>query len=239
MFEWLLSPIDADRVHQVGFFVSWHGRFMVFAWGFLIPVGILAARFFKVLPTQQWPAELDNKHWWHTHRICQYGAAFLMCVATVLILYRGIESLGATFHRWVGWLVVVLTVIQVLSGIYRGTKGGPTEPAKDGSLRGDHYDMTRHRVVFEYYHKLTGYLLLALAVYCVVSGMWAANAYNWMWLSLFAWWAVVLFLFVYLQVKGACFDTYRAIWGADETLPGNKLKPIGVGVNTKKPWRRH
>jgi len=238
MFEWLLSPIDIDRVHQVGFFVSWHGRFMVVAWGFLVPIGILAARFFKVTPKQKWPQHLDNQAWWHTHRVCQYGGALLMCIATILILYRSIESLGATFHTRVGWLMIALTGLQIFSGIFRGSKGGPTAPAKDGSLSGDHYDMSKHRVIFEYYHKINGYLLLCLAIYCIISGMWTANAYIWMWLSLLAWWVFLFVVFIYLQYKGACFDTYQAIWGNDKSLPGNKIKPIGLGINTKKPWTK-
>lgn len=40
---------------------------MVVAWGVLLPLGILIARFFKVTPRQRWPAELDNKFWWYSH----------------------------------------------------------------------------------------------------------------------------------------------------------------------------
>lgn len=238
MIEWLLTPIDIDRVHQVGFFVSWHGRFMVFAWGFLIPVGIIAARYFKIMPKQNWPTELDNKAWWHTHRVCQYGAALFMSIGTVLILYRSIEALGATFHTRIGWLVIGLAAVQILSGIYRGTKGGPSEPAPDGSLNGDHFDMTKYRVIFEYYHKTMGYLLLGLATYCIISGMWTANAYNWMWICILGWWAVLIIASIYLQIKGACFDTYQSIWGPDKSLPGNQMKPIGLGISTYKPWQR-
>ncbi len=237
MIEWLLSPIDVDRAHQVGFFISWHGRFMVAAWGMCVPVGIVAARYFKVLPKQKWPEELDNKVWWNTHRICQYSAALFMAIATVLILYRSTAVLSANFHTRTGWLVLVLAGIQILSGIYRGTKGGPTEP----SMSGDHYDMSKHRIIFEYFHKTMGYSLLILASYCIVSGMWAANAYNWMWLIMISWWLLLIGLAIYLETRGACFDTYQAIWGKDPSMIGNQRKPIGIGIKTQKPWakKRH
>jgi hypothetical protein len=236
MIEWLLTSIDPDRVHQVDFFISWHGRLMAFAWGGLVPIGILVARYFKVLPNQNWPQELDNQTWWNTHRIMQYGAALFMSIGLGLILYKGTSLIDTEFHRRIGWVVVILTCIQIFSGIFRGTKGGPTDPSPDGSLAGDHYDMTQHRIIFEYFHKLNGYLLLSLASYCIVSGMWIANAPIWMWLGLLIWWTTIIGLVLVLEKKGACFDTYQAIWGPSKDLTGNQMKPIGFRVNNNIPW---
>jgi hypothetical protein len=234
LLEWLLSPIDADRIHQVDFFISWHGRFMTLAWGFLTPIGIIIARYFKVLPSQNWPQELDNQAWWNCHRICQYSTCLFMAIAIGLILYGADTLLEIGFHKWVGWAVVILTLLQVSSGIFRGSKGGPTEPAADGSLRGDHYDMSTHRVIFEYFHKLIGYLLILASSYCIITGMWIANAPNWMWIVICTWWLFLLGVFWYLQFKGKCLDTYQAIWGPDKDLPGNKRKPIGFGIKSVK-----
>lgn len=238
MYEWLVTPIDPDRVHQVGFFISWHGRFMTVAWAGMIPLGIIIARFFKITPTQNWPQQLDNKQWWHGHRFLQYGGVAITAIGTILILFRMTEVMGTAFHTRVGWFVVILAAMQIASGIYRGTKGGPTAPAPDGSLAGDHFDMTPYRCFFEYYHKAMGYVLFIAATYSIVTGMWIANAYNWMWLVLGLWWLILVIFVVYLQRTGACFDTYLAIWGPDKDLPGNKLKPIGWGVNTDTPWKR-
>jgi hypothetical protein len=46
-------------------------------------------------------------------------------------------------------------------------------------VRGDYYDMTRRRVVFEYLHKIGGYLVIVLATVDVVLGLRAAHALAW------------------------------------------------------------
>ena len=42
--EWLLSPIDGGRPHEVGAALSWHARTMVAAWGGVAPRAALSAR---------------------------------------------------------------------------------------------------------------------------------------------------------------------------------------------------
>ncbi len=44
---------------------------MVLSWSVFLPLGMLAARYFKVTPGQDWPRVLDNKLWWRTHLWCQ------------------------------------------------------------------------------------------------------------------------------------------------------------------------
>ncbi|EFO32070.1 cytochrome b561/ferric reductase transmembrane domain-containing protein [Roseibium sp. TrichSKD4] len=227
MLDWLLSPIDPDRAHDVGVYVSWHARLMVVAWAGLAPVGVLGARFFKIWPGQDWPRELDNQNWWILHRFCQYGAVTLSFIALGLLLLS--QPLLFAFghpHAFIGWSVVLFALFQVAGGLMRGTKGGPT----DIDLRGDHYDMTSRRVVFEYIHKYLGYATLACAVAAVVSGLWQANAPRWMWGVIGIWWTVLIIAFAYFQRQKMAIDTYQAIWGSDEALPGNSLKPIGIGV---------
>ncbi len=172
MLEWLLAPIDVARLHDVGFHVSWHARFMVLAWGVLLPLGIITARFFKIVPGQAWPEYLDNQAWWHAHRVLQYAGCALMLVALFFILNAQAERPENLVHRLMGWTVICLAVLQILAGLLRGSKGGPT----DSSMRGDHYDMTLQRRIFEYVHKLLGYLVLLLAWATTVSGLWTANA---------------------------------------------------------------
>lgn len=238
MLEWLFLPIDPSRAHYVDFSISWHGRLMVLAWGVMIPIAIIIARFFKVSPKQAWPEELDNKFWWHSHRYLQYSAAISMALATLLILYGTAGVVSDSFHPKIGWVVLSLTVSQIASGLLRGSKGGPTDPATDGSLFGDHYNMTQRRVVFEYYHKCLGYLLCGLSLYTISTGMWIANAPNWMWIGLAAWLATLVIVFSVLQRGGRCLDTYQAIWGMNKDLPGNKKKPIGLGIcKDRHPWR--
>lgn len=233
MIDWLLSPIDPTRAHHVAGGVAWHGRLMVLAWGLLFPAGIVAARFFKVTPGQRWPAELDNKAWWHAHRGLQYAGGAAMLVALALILAAGGAG-GALLHPLLGWSVAALAAVQFGSAWARGSKGGPTSPAPDGSPRGDHYDMTARRVAFERIHKGVGYTAMLAATLAIPTGLWAANAPVWMWALLACWWALLAAAFAGLQRRGLALDTYQAIWGPDPRHPGNRRAPIGWGVR-----RRH
>ena len=221
MLDWLFAPIDAGRIHDVGFYLSWHARLMVFAWAFCIPLGIIAARFFKIWPGQDWPQTLDNKTWWHLHRTLQYSACALTTVALGLILMAPREHVLPGLHRGFGWTLLALVSAQIVGAILRGTKGGPTALHRDGSLRGDHYDRTLRRRAFEAVHKAMGYSALLLSVGTIVSGLWQSNAPRWMWIVLGLWWSFIAVLYVVLQMRGFAMSSYHAIWGTDENLPGN------------------
>jgi len=233
MWEWLLAPLDATRAHDVGWHLSWHARVMVLGWGVLVPFGILVARYFKTVPNQNWPKSLDHHLWWNTHRFCQYSACMLMAVGLWLILNAPPSTAIAGPHWYFGWASLALAVVQVTGGVLRGTKGGPTSRAKDGSLRGDHFDMTRRRIVFEFVHQGAGYSALIVSCLALLSGLWQANAPNWMCVSLAVWWSMLVSASVILQRKKLALDTYQAIWGPDPDLPGNKRKPIGFGITRR------
>jgi hypothetical protein len=210
--------------------LSWHARVMVAAWGVLVPLGILIARYFKIPSRDAYPRQLDSPFWWNTHRTCQYTACVLMVIGLSLILNapRPVTLPGP--HWWLGWSVLSLALLQLVGGLLRGSKGGPTSK----QMRGDHYDMTKRRLVFEYVHKSAGYVALVMAVATIVSGLWQANAPNWMLVVLCGWWASLGSTAIVLQKRGMAWDTYQAIWGPDPKLPGNRRKPIGLGV---KRWK--
>jgi hypothetical protein len=136
-----------------------------------------------------------------------------------------------SWHNWLGLVLVGMLVVQVLLGLGRGSKGGPTAPASDGSFRGHHYDMTPWRRMFEALHKSLGYAAISLSVIVMLSGSWKANAPVWMWLSLVLWWAGLVVAFIVLQRRGMAVDTYQAIWGDDPQHPGNQLPTPGWGVH--------
>ncbi|MFK7869820.1 MAG: cytochrome b561 domain-containing protein [Roseobacter sp.] len=230
--DWLLAPIDPARVHEVGFAVSWHARVMVLSWGILAPLAVFAARFFKVVPGQDWPNELDNQAWWKSHWMGQTAVVVLSFVGLVLVLPSELATMS--LHNWLGYGVLVGGVAQILLGLMRGSKGGPTAPAPDGSLRGHHYDMTPWRLMFEALHKTIGYGTLLLAVLTIVLGLWKANAPVWMWCALFLWWIGLITAFVGLQKRGMAVDTYQAIWGADPSHPGNQRGAPGWGMRRSK-----
>jgi Eukaryotic cytochrome b561 len=230
--HWLLTPLSGSELHQIAPAVSWHGRLMVLAWAVCLPLGVLAARFFKVLPHQGWPAQLDHKAWWHSHRVSQSLGVVLAGIGVYLIYgVNGAESVAsadrniAAWHGYAGWTVTAMGLLQVLGGVLRGSKGGPS----DSQLRGDHYDMTTYRRVFETVHKTMGYAALLLAAATIVLGLIVSDAPRWMVLSLALWWLGLLLTFIRLQRAGRCMDTYQAIWGPSNVHPGNTLAPAGWG----------
>ena len=224
MWEWLASPIDPTRVHEISASAAWHARTMTLAWGILAPVSVIIARFFKILPSQNWPNELDSVWWWRTHWIGQSLVVVLSVVGFVLVLPRDAEL---SWHTTLGYILLAGLLAQALLGFCRGNKGGPT--AK-GSPRGHHYDMTLWRRIFETIHKSLGYALLLLAAGTIVMGLWSANGPVWMWATLTLWWLFLIYLFIRLQRRGMAVDTYQAIWGDDPSHPGNRLPHPGWGV---------
>lgn len=234
MIDWLLQPIDTERIHDVSFVVAWHGRAMVLAWSVFFPIGVLLARFLKITANQDWPRELDNKFWWKGHLVFQIGGGMLMLTGLALILFKAEPSPDIDTHFYLGWFLVICCCAHMISGKFRGSKGGPTEPAPDGTLRGDHFDMTMRRKCFEYYHKYFGYVLLWSSVVGVITGMWIANGPVWMWIGMGCWWSIILVCFYILQSRGMAIDTYQAIWGPNPKNPGAELKSIGWRVRKPK-----
>lgn len=232
MIDWLLASIDPTRPHAITVIEAYHARLMFAAWVILIPLGIFIARFFKVTPSQDYPRQLDNPFWWRSHLWLQsLGAAFTAVALGLMFMDLKLDVRFERLHHWLGWTVVLLVAVQILSGIFRGSKGGPTAPAPDGSLRGDHFDMTRYRLAFEYFHKGVGYMLLLIANLTVLTGFWQTNAPRWMWIAFVLWWIAFIVGSVWCQHKRWAVDTYQAIWGHDPTLPGNQIKPIGWGLS--------
>jgi hypothetical protein len=242
---WLLSPLSGSTHHELPMWIAWHGRAMVAAWAILLPLGVLVARYFKVMPGQAWPDELDNKAWWHWHRILQTGGVVSMTVACWIAMghVHGTSAL-AQYHRGFGWTLVASGWLQTFSGIWRGSKGGPTarghRTAGADSMRGDHYDMTARRHVFEYVHKLVGTAAIVLAVVVIGMGLKLSDAPRWMVAVLALWWLALAAVALRWQCRGRCIDTYQAIWGPDPIHPGNRMRVVGWGVRryAREDWDR-
>lgn len=232
LLHYLLAPASGMADHAIDPQIAWHGRFMFLAWGILIPLGIVSARYWKVVPGQHWPERLDNPAWWHAHRATQYGGVALGLVG-VLLAWRaaGNTDMLRNSHTTLGWIVTALGLAQVASALMRGSKGGP------GSLtmRGDHYDMSMHRRRFEVFHKIVGYSAMLLAAATLLLGLAAADAPRWMWLLLTCWWLLLSALCVRWQRQGRAFDTYQAIWGPGAEHPGNRRRPFGFGIRRYTP----
>jgi hypothetical protein len=237
VLHWLNLPLSGGVAHEPSAWVAWHGRLMTLAWGVFAPVGILAARFWKRWPGQQWPQKVDHKGWWHLHRALQYGVLLATTAATAILLWHygapfaGLNSDSFTTpHRLMGWLLVAAMWLHVIGAWLRGSKGGPTET----HLRGDHFDMTPRRQRFERMHKGLGWLLLVFSWATLFAGLMLADAPRWMPIVLLVWWSLLLGCAVRWQRQGRCIDTYQAIWGDRADLPGLQFAPIGWGVRRLK-----
>ena len=247
---WLLAPISGADTHTISYEHQWHARFMTLSWGVIIPLGILIARYFKITRGQNWPLQLDNKFWWKTHLVLQIGGSVLSLWALNYVMDWGFgnERLAVSLHEVIGWSLVLLSLSQMIGGAFRGTKG---EIPPNGlvlettySRPGDHYEMTRRRCLFEYLHKMGGYLALALACSNILIGLGISDAPRWMWLTIVGYWALLMAVSCILQRQGRCVDTYQAIYGPGPALPGNQRRPIGWGIrryeaNEWPPDRHH
>lgn len=252
VLHFLNQPIGGAAHHVIEDAHKWHARLMVLGWGVLIPTGIVVARYFKVLRRQDWPRQLDNRIWWRTHLALQISGCLLSFVA-VWIAFRAPAAAGSGLlpfaavgvHETLGWSIVILGIAQILGGAVRGSKGDhvvvldravavalarAVPGHRDGHRGGDHYLMTVRRCMFEYVHKMAGYVALALAGTNILLGLAISDAFVWMWLLIVGYWLVLAGASLVLQRQGRCVDTYQAIYGPDISLPGNARLPIGWGV---------
>lgn len=203
-----------------------HSIMMLLAWMLIMPLGVIIARYYKVLGKQDFPKELDNQFWWHWHLALQYGG-MLLAMAGLGIVWspqKGIDDM----HAVVGIVAMVMGVLQVVGGLLRGSKGGPVDdsghPNPPEKIRGDHYDMTRRRRVFEFFHKSGGYVALGMGYIAVVLGLWQTDAHWIAYAVSVVWICIIIACFFCLQKSGRWMDTYHAIWGQDTRHPGNRAR---------------
>ena len=196
--------------------IAAHAALMVAAWAGLLPAGALVARYFKVTRAQAFPRELDNQFWWNWHRRLQYAGVGLSLLGAVAILRFTGGDFGTT-HGRLGLLLVLLSLAQVAGGALRGTKGGPTDgdadPDRPETWRGDHFDMTRHRLLFEGAHKLLGWGMLALAAVTVVLGVALLGMPDGVMIAVGGAYVVLVLGALDAVKDGRRIDTYVAIWG--------------------------
>ncbi|WP_284945731.1 cytochrome b561 domain-containing protein [Acidisoma cladoniae] len=203
-----------------------HAIVMIVAWVILLPAGAMVARFCKVTWRQNWPHVIDNLFWWRVHRALQYSGAAMMLVG-VLIAYRATGRVPLEMlHVQAGLVVLFLVLMQIVSTWFRGSKGGPSDmgadPARPETWRGDHYDMTRRRQMFEEWHKTFGWISVGIALVTVLLGLQLLNwplGLSWLFIGLLA---LQAGLFAVLLRMSRRIGTYQAIWGPDPTHPGNR-----------------
>lgn len=129
-----------------------HAAFMTLAWLFFAPVGVITAVVLKVKTKS-----VTKVNWFKIHKVCVGTAVYLTMIAYVCMVYETEDFLLNSKHTKFGHAVVILAIIQPLSGVYR------VHINKDGSK-------SNLRLGWEYFHQIVGRLLLILAVVAVYLG---------------------------------------------------------------------
>lgn len=208
-----------------------HALLMTFAWFVLVPVAILAIRYFKPLPTAYGIARGTGRFdrrllWWTIHWALLYAAIGLSLASTVIALVVS-QGFSGTIHAVFGLAATAMGCLQIVSAWLRGSHGGKhgasSDPERPETWHGDHYDMTGQRRWFEAYHRAAGHLTAALALAAVASGLlqhWVTSA------ALIVGAAVVLGLLLMVVFEGLDMrqDTYRSVYGNHPDHPYNKAR---------------
>jgi hypothetical protein len=210
---------------------GYHALLMVGIWFVLVPICIITIRFGKPKPTLNGiriKVSIWNAPWWW-FSIHKYGLilAISLALAGAIVAVAVSGGFSGSLHSIFGIATVTLGCLQIMGGWLRGTHGGrnyyTADPNDPTTWRGDHYDMTRRRRIFEAYHKTAGYFVYFFAAGAVATGL---MQYPIAGLGEFVI-AVVLVAFVLsiaLEYKGLRYDGYRAAHGYNPEHPFNKAR---------------
>jgi hypothetical protein len=207
---------------------NYHAVLMFLIWFVLVPVGIIAIRYFKPKPRPMGirkKISLMNREWWwfNVHQYVLYLAIVLSLGGTVIALMVS-RGFSGSVHSVFGMLTVFFGVLQILSAWARGTHGGKyyyrAKADQPETWVGDHYDMTPRRRRFEAYHKTAGYCAGFFAVGAVASGL-MQYPMPMLEAAMLVVIALIVLVCVVLEYRGRRYDTYRAVFGNDPEHPHN------------------
>lgn len=210
---------------------DYHALLMFSVWMVLVPFCIIAIRFFKPKPSQYGittKISLRNIRWWwfSVHKYGLFTAVGLsLAGVTVALVVSG--GFSGSVHSMFGSMTVLMACLQVGSALLRGTHGGKyynnAKPDDPSTWRGDHYDYTLRRRMFEAYHKSSGYFTSFFALGAVGSGL---MQYPFPVLRAFAFVVPILFLlaWIILEFMGRRHDGYRAVFGFGLEHPHNEAR---------------
>lgn len=208
---------------------NYHAILMATIWMVLVPLCITIIRYGKPRPSLkgvQTKIHIWNPLWWwfNIHKYGLYTAVFLSLggVGVALVASGGFRG---SLHATLGILTIAFACLQVISGKLRGTHGGKyyntADPNDSNTWRGDHYDRTPRRRLFEAYHKTSGYFTLLFAVGAVGSGLMQFPMPLLAGLLLLVPFAF-LCAWVLLEYLERRYDGYRAVHGYGLEHPYNK-----------------
>lgn len=141
------GEVDLRSMHML------HGSLMLIAWGFLLPMGAVFARFFKHRP---------KGLWYDVHKGCQIVGLIMAIIGWYIALtnFSALSDVGFVTYRHAvcGMTTMVLGILQPLNAILR------PHPPEEGESK------SQSRAIWEVIHKGSGYVALALASATIILG---------------------------------------------------------------------
>jgi hypothetical protein len=211
---------------------EYHAILMFVVWLVLVPLSIIAIRYGKPRPTPHGireKVELANAAWWwwfFIHKYILYAAIGLLLAGTAAAMLAS-RGFSGTVHSVFGIGAVILGCLQVVSSWFRGTHGGryyyKADPGDPSTWKGDHFNMTLRRRIFEAFHKNVGYFACFFAVGAVASGLmqFPMPALT---VVMMATALATIVLCLALEYLGRRYDTYRSVFGTDPDHPFNNAR---------------
>lgn len=125
-----------------------HGLLNAIAWGILIPIGAIIARYLRVF-------ESADPAWFYLHIACQCSGYILGVAGWGLGLKLGSESAGITYqpHRNLGIAIFSLATLQVFALLLRPDK------------------KNKYRLYWNIYHHSVGYSVIVLSAINIFKGL--------------------------------------------------------------------
>ncbi|CAN6683110.1 unnamed protein product [Malus baccata var. baccata] len=139
-----------------------HGVLNIIGWGTLLPMGAIAARYFRKYP-------FKCKEWYSVHIMCQTGGSVVGTVGWLIGMLLGHSSKGHSnkTHRTLGIIIFTFTAIQMLAMFWR-----PKQQEEKGFSN----------KYVKICHHLLGYALIALTIANIFEGIKnQAHPPNWKW----------------------------------------------------------
>ena len=208
-----------------------HAYLMVFIWLVMVPICILAIRFGKPKPSErgiETKISMTNPLWWwfSIHKYGLYTAvALAICAGAIAFIVS--EGFSGSLHAYFGSATLVMGILQVVSSWFRGRHGGmyyytATEGDPE-TFKGDHYNMTTRRRLFEAYHKTAGYVTGFFALGAIGSGLMQFPLPG-LAVMVFIFFGIIAVAWMIFQYKGRQHDGYRAVFGYGLEHPYNKAR---------------
>lgn len=167
----LIVPEEGDLSTEAGTLSSsirTHGSLMLASWGFLLPLGVITARFFRHRP---------DALWFKMHRVIQI-VGLIIAIAGWSIALKNFRVLGsgggtgssedkkAYAHACCGTTTMCLGLLQPLNALFR------PHPPKGGEGK------AKPRFLWEILHKSMGYIATVLALVTIGLGTRIAAGYE-------------------------------------------------------------